>query len=302
MTNRWWLYQKERFPLKAYVPLVGTFCLSVLTFSSLQQDPPSWPALTTTIGAIISALLLFFQLRVADEIKDFETDCQYRPERPVPRGLIRLGELTLGARIAAAVQYLIAISVDIGLVPLLCLTWTYMALMKHEFFVATWLRRHPAAYLLSHMLVMPAIAFYVAAFEWLDGGGRMPKGMALLLVLTFCCGLVLELGRKIKAREHERRGVETYSAIWGAGRALVVWQTAVLAASVAYVGAAATISPNGLNLTVAIAVLIVAGGAAHVFTRRDALRRKAGDRVIESGSAIVALSLYLGLGPLQALL
>jgi 4-hydroxybenzoate polyprenyltransferase len=52
-------------------------------------------------GASVVAVLvlfgLFFQLRVADEHKDNEDDTKYRPERPVPRGLVTLGELRVVA-------------------------------------------------------------------------------------------------------------------------------------------------------------------------------------------------------------
>ena len=81
MNNRWWIYQQERFPVFAHGPLVIIFCLSVLLFSALQQEDPGMPPMIQVVGAAISTLILFFQLRVADEIKDFETDCRFRPHR-----------------------------------------------------------------------------------------------------------------------------------------------------------------------------------------------------------------------------
>ena len=90
MKNRWWIYQQERFPIFMNAPLVIVFCLSVLLFSVLQQADASGPSFILVSGAAISTLILFFQLRVADEFKDFDTDAEYRPHRAVPRGLVTL--------------------------------------------------------------------------------------------------------------------------------------------------------------------------------------------------------------------
>ena len=298
MTNRWWIYQKERFPLLAHGPMVVVFCLSVMLFSSLQHGeiPDPW----RIVGAVISTLILFFQLRVADEFKDFDIDSKYRPERPVPRGLVRLPELARLARMGAVIQFLIALSIDVGLVPILAAVWAYMGLMTREFFVADWLKRKPAAYLLSHMLVMPLIAFFVSAFDWLCTCRAMPDGMPWVLAFSFACGLVLELGRKIKAPQSEREGVETYSALWGPGIATGVWAAAVLLSVIVWGKAAAIIVGAGVYLTLGVAVL---GAAAVVAVLINASRRAlSGFRFVEPVSGMLAMALYVGLAPLQLFL
>ena len=212
MTNRWWTYQKERFPVFVHGPLVIVFCLAVMFFSSLQQDH-ELPDIAHIAGAVISTLIFFFQLRVADEFKDFNLDSRYRPHRAVPRGRVSLDELAKLAFAGAAIQFLIAATIDVGLIPILIGIWGYIGLMTREFFVPKWLRRNPPAYLLSQLLVIPLIAFYVSTFDWLCECRDMPQGLGWLLLLSFCCGLVLELGRKIKVPASERTGVETYSGL-----------------------------------------------------------------------------------------
>lgn len=298
MNNRWWIYQKERFPLLAHGSMVAVFCLSVMLFSSLQQE--DIPDLWRITGAIISTLILFFQLRVADEFKDAEIDARYRPHRAVPRGLVRLPELARLARIGAVVQFLIALSIDVGLIPILVLVWAYMGLMTKEFFVAAWLKRTPSIYLLSHMLIMPMIAFYVSAFDWLCTCRELPAGLPWVLVFSFACGLVLELGRKIKAPTAERDGVETYSALWGPGIATSVWAGAVVVSVLAWGQAAALVVGAGVYLTLGLAALITAAAVA-VLIRRSR-RALAGFRCVEPASGLVAMALYVGLAPLQLLL
>ena len=62
MNNRWWTYQKERFPLLLHAPMVALFCLSVLLFSALQQPAFEMPDTLRLAGAFFSALIVFFQL------------------------------------------------------------------------------------------------------------------------------------------------------------------------------------------------------------------------------------------------
>ena len=301
MNNRWWIYQKERFPVLAHGPLVIVFCLAVLLFSALQGDNSTVPSLAKITGAVISTLIMFFQLRVADEFKDFTIDSRYRPHRPVPRGLVSLPELARLAYIGAAIQFVIAISIDVGLVLLLIVLWLYAGLMTKEFFAPAWLQSHPAIYLVSHMLIMPLIAFYVSAFVWLSNRSAMPAGIGWLLALAFACGLVLELGRKINTPDKERPGVESYSALWGTGIAIILWVLSVIAAVATYSLAASYISDSLSQMHLAESVLLLGIIAVVLFPRNKHKIAKS-KNIIEPSSGLVALLLYLGLGPLQLLL
>jgi len=298
MTNRWWIYQKERFPVFAHGPMVVVFCLSVMLFSSLQAD--ELPDLAKIAGAVVTTVIFFFQLRVADEFKDFADDAKYRPHRAVPRGLVSLRELAWLSGIGAAIQFVVAVRIDFGLVPLLMLVWLYMALMTKEFFVPTWLKQAPSVYLLSHMLVMPLIAFYISTFDWLSDCRQMPQGLEWLLLFSFACGVVLEIGRKIKAPDAERNGGETYSSLWGISVALTAWIAASVISVIAFVFASTffdhTILPINMGIGVlALAVIVAASVPA-------AAEPKISTRFIEPGSGLYAMLLYVGLGPLQALI
>ena len=300
MTNRWWIYQKERFPIFAHGPLVIVFCLAVMLFSALQQGD-DLPDITRVSAAVISTLILFFQLRVADEFKDYSIDAKYRPHRAVPRGLVNLGELAKLAYAGAAIQFLIALYIDIGLVPILVGVWAYMGLMTREFFVKDWLLKNPSVYLLSHMLVMPLTAYYVSTFDWLCDGCETPSGLGWLLLLSFCLGLVLELGRKIKVPTSERTGVETYSGLWGSNIAVTLWIAAVSASVFAYVNAATYISQGAFFSKIGGAALAIALLTAIFFPGIGKNSLKGAEKLIEPSSGLVALTLYLGLGPLQVL-
>ena len=93
MLKRWWVYQRERFPLLGHGPLIAAFSFSALSFSTMLRGERQWPSPAAFLVAFATCFLFFLQLRLADEFKDFEEDSRYRPYRPVPRGLVTLREL-----------------------------------------------------------------------------------------------------------------------------------------------------------------------------------------------------------------
>ena len=89
LIQRLWIYQAERFPLAKTVPLLTCFSAASITLSAVLSGRPL-PSLSAYIIGFLLVFILFFQLRVADEVKDGEDDAKYRPERPIPRGLVTL--------------------------------------------------------------------------------------------------------------------------------------------------------------------------------------------------------------------
>ncbi len=292
--KRLWIYQAERFPLVAHGPMVIIFCFAVLGFGSEGEYDRIEFTYLTLATAVLSVLLLFFQLRVADEFKDAESDSRYRPERAVPRGLVALEELAFFACAAAFVQLTAVLLIDWRLLSLLVLVWSYMGLMTREFFAPRWLQSHPVIYLISHMLVMPLITFYVSAFGWISSSGEPPRHIGLLLTLSFFIGVILELGRKIKSARNEKNGVETYSRLWGVKTALLVWSMAVWIAAITYAAIALPSVPAMFLLC-----LVVAAAVSPLVMTRYFLAGKVTDFQIELMSGLLALVFYLGLAPLR---
>src|SRR6266480_1250826 len=100
--GRWWVYQRERFPVVAHGVLIAAFSSSAVSYSALLRGQR--PRMASIAVAFVTCFLFFLQLRIADEFKDFEEDSRWRPYRPVPRGLIRLEELGVVFGMAAAIQ------------------------------------------------------------------------------------------------------------------------------------------------------------------------------------------------------
>lgn len=294
---RGWIYQRERFPLAAHVPLIAAFSVAGVGYSTMLRGDAA-PALSSLLVAFSTALLFFFQLRVLDEIKDAADDARYRPYRPVPRGLVSLRELSMCGIVAGAIQLGLAIALDPRLVPLLVVVWAYMALMGREFFVSRWLRARPLAVILTHMPVMPLIDLYMTACDWVPAGAVVPGALRRLLLASFLNGIVIEIGRKVRSREREEAGVETYTALWGAKRAIATWLTGLTLALCCAVAAAQAIGAGSVASAALVATWLIAAAAGVAFARSPVASRA---RWMEPASAGWTLAMYLVVGILPLL-
>ena len=292
MSNRWWIYQRERFPVLAHGPLILAFSLSAMSYSALLRGAVSLSPLAVAT-AFVTAFLFFLQLRIADEFKDAEDDARWRPYRPVPRGLVTLGELGRIGLGAATIQLLGSLLLAPRLALWLLVAWTYLALMSKEFFVHAWLKRHPVFYMLSHMVVLPVFDIYATACDWLPAGSGMHRGLLWFLAVSYLNGIVIEIGRKIRAPEDEEAGVETYSVLWGRGPALAAWLAAMaLTGHCAWRGAALIGFAGPVAVLLAILFLVAAAQAAGFAGNPKEGRGRRFDLL----SGIWTLAMYLSMG------
>lgn len=303
--GRWVVYQRERFPLLAHGPLIAAFSSGAVCFSARLREQsggaPGGPSAASLAVAFASCLLFFFQLRVSDEFKDFEEDSRHRPYRPVPRGLVTLRELGWAALAGMVAQLALALWLAPRLALLLVLVWGYMALMTVEFGLRGWLASRPVTVLWTHMLVMPLIDLYATACDWLAAGAGRAVGLGLVwfLLASFFNGMVVEVGRKIRAPEDEEAGVATYSALWGRARAVRAWLGVMVASALFAVLAARAVGAAAYvgALLAALAALAAVTGRAIVRAPRPGLGKR-----VELLSGVWTIALYGGVGILPLLL
>lgn len=282
-------YTKERFPLGAYLPMILLAAFAALGYSRVARGAPGFATLQEYATAAWTLLAAFFALRVADEHKDQVIDRLTRPELPVPRGLVALREL----RLTALALALLAIAANLMLSPMLLVPLAaaavWLGLMTREFFVREWLRRRPATYLASHMVIMPLLLLYVSAVDWLAAGVPAPQGLWLFLAAAYATGVVLEVGRKIRGLPDERPGVETYTSTWGPQRAMTVWLLALALSAVLIAAAASAVAARWTFVATPIVALLVAGAALR-FIR--APEQAGTGKTIEAASAVWTLGAY----------
>ena len=221
-----WIYQKERFPLIKTAPLLAVFsAASICVSAELAGRPlPGWGGF---LAGFIVAMLLFFQMRVCDEYKDLEDDRRYRPDRPIPRGLVSLRQIVVLGFMSIPMVALAVAAWHPPVLMLLALVWLWLIAMTLEFGITDWLKSRPLLYLVSHMAIMPLIDLLLTGLEWVPAGGPA-AGLWFFLALSFVNGCVLEIGRKLWSPKNEISGVDTYSGLWGPKIAARVWGACVL--------------------------------------------------------------------------
>jgi 4-hydroxybenzoate polyprenyltransferase len=241
--SRFRAYLDERFPLFGHGLLIVSYYSSnqFLSEALASPDAPMRYSSATIVGAL-SLLAVFFHLRVFDEHKDYEEDCRNYPERVLQSGLITLSNLTLLGRIAIGFELLAAgiWAHFVSPAPLVAVlvVIAFSLLMRYEFFVGEWLRRHFLLYAISHMLIMPLLAMLVFSyttgrFFWEASGWYW-----FYAFVGFFVTFNWEISRKIRAPEDEREGIETYTKVFGTyGAAYAVLAVRVIdTAMVALVG------------------------------------------------------------------
>lgn len=303
LLQRFWIYQRERFPLFSQGLLIGVISLCSVTFSVLLRStatavaPESLLKLPHFALAVLvamgSAVGFFFQMRVADEFKDYETDLQYRPYRPVQRGLITLRELAWLAGVMMVVQLGLSLWLDVRMLLPLLLVWGYMGLMRQEFFVREWLRRHAVAYMLSHLVIAPLIFFYITACDWLVAGAPPALALFWFLGAAFFNGMFYEIGRKIRAPQNEETGVETYSQLWGRPTAIAIWWLMLALAGICAATAARSIHFFTPVSGLVLILLLIAGWLGTRFLQQP---RPSSGETIQSISALAMMAIYFSLG------
>ncbi|MBN9543141.1 MAG: UbiA family prenyltransferase [Alphaproteobacteria bacterium] len=290
---RLWQYQKERFPLIAHGILILAFVLAGMFISRILRGDISFPDFNIMAMCFVCVLFIFLQLRIADEFKDFEDDKNFRPYRPVPRGLISLKELFVLGIITCAAQLYITYSLNINLTYLLIAVWVYLGLMSVEFFAVDWLKARPFTYMWSHMIIIMLINLFISAFDWVLQGNSMPEGLIFFLLMSFGGGFTFEIGRKIRSPEIEEKGVETYSVVWGMKKATYAWFGAL---SLLFGGGIITSFYTGYTVLAAIVTIVmmalnISTGLKFIAKPTPALSKK-----IDTFSGLSVLMGYLAIG------
>ncbi len=186
--KRFYLYLKERFPPFLYFIFILLFFFSIY----LSTEPAKFSCFT--ILGFLTVFLVFLHLRLMDEIKDFEEDKLYFPDRPVQRGLISLKEIKVVLLITIFAEILLNMFLSLKIFISFLFVLFYSFLMFFEFFLKKILRKNILYYSLPHLLIIPLLAFYI--FQYNPDFALAPHSL-LLLIFVYSSGLCLEISRKL---------------------------------------------------------------------------------------------------------
>ncbi len=291
-------YQAERFPFLAHGILIAAFSFSAIAYSRICRGADGFIDFKTFGIGVFITVTLFFLVRIFDEHKDAEDDARYRPELPVPRGLVTLDELKRVGWVVFGLQVIVQALWIPAMLPAFFTVMAYLCLMGKEFFVADWLKQRQFWYVTSHMFIIPLVDVYASGLDWHLAGVFPPRGLLFFFAVSYFNGIVLEIGRKIKAPEQESEGVLSYTAQLGTKRAVWLW-VAVLAATLGLAVLAALYAGFGNGtLFFLLAIFGLCAAPAAFFLQKHRPKRA---KLIEYASALWTISMYLSLGGIPML-
>ena len=216
--KKWYIYQKERFPILTFGLYV--FCITIAVFcftTSLMGTPlPYVMQWNLILPMFIVAFLQFLMIRIIDEFKDYKEDCKYRPYRPVPRGLITLKELKILFVICAILQLIITIYANPKGLTYLFIMWVFFAIMSIGFFIKKFLDKHILIEVCLDELLMPIRVLYLASYIGIY------TDIWKILLMSYVISWIVEIARKIRCKEDEEKGVKTYTAVFGIKKATLI--------------------------------------------------------------------------------
>ncbi|MFZ5986390.1 MAG: UbiA family prenyltransferase [Bacillota bacterium] len=213
---RWSLFIKERFnPIANTATILMFFAANALYYIvCLSKSKAEFP---WVLGFIL-VWLVFFHMRLFDDIKDYETDKVYNKERPLPRGLVSIKEYGFVTFFCIALEIIIASSLGPAVFTAYVFVLCFTLLMRQEFFIGEWLRHKMELYAVSHTLSSFLIGILVYS---LTGNNlyQVPVLAVLFSLGNWFVFNVFEFGRKTFSKDEERIGVDSYSSRlkpWGA--------------------------------------------------------------------------------------
>jgi len=172
----------------------------------------------------------------------------------------------------------------------------YLLLMSREFFISSWLKKHPFWYVVSHMMIVPLIDVYASGLDWLLEDAKAPTGLLFFFGVSFMNGIVLEIGRKIRVPEKEE--VNTYSTMMGATKATWLWLMVLIITLLLAVGACWYAGYGQMGVVVLCSLFIICCLPAFLFLYKQS---HAKSKFIEWASALWTIGMYLSLGGIPML-
>ena len=224
--GRFWIFARERFDPPSHLVMIGLFLVGHVAIQAAVSGADGalahLAALPPLAALLLGTVAFFFKLRLYDEIKDYEVDCEHNPGRPLARGLVSHRDLHVGIVVCIGIELACFGLASVRSLPAAAVAVGYSLLMYREFFIGRHIRPHLTTYAVSHTVVTVLLSLTISS----GLGAKLAWGLgrpALFFALNnWCLFNIFEFGRKTFSSAEEREGVESYSKIFGRYGAVVL--------------------------------------------------------------------------------
>lgn len=232
LSQRLLSYTKERFPLIPIMIFVILLTSGYIGFlSHYFGGEYTWSSSKLWI-TMISVFLFMLQLRMADEIKDFEKDKIAYPERILSKGLVDLKIIQIILIGTGFIEFVLSYYLGIQSLFMMFVLQFWAFLMFKEFGAKKILESSTALYLFSHQLILPPLALYSAAAFINFGEIKFNSSFLASLLFLSLPYTIYEIARKTWSPDREHALADSYTKFWGIDRTIIVQM--VLATSILF--------------------------------------------------------------------
>lgn len=287
LSSRLLAYTKERFPLIPVMILVflmtaGSARLNAGFFGiNFHWGKPDFWISSFTI------FLFMLQLRMSDEIKDYDKDKIAYPERLLSQGIVNLGHIRVVLYAVVIIQFLLNMYLGVAHLIMLVLLQLYGYLMAKEFFMKEFLEPRIGLYLLTHQIILLPIMVYSAmCFVPLEA---FFLDVRIFLPLLYLClpYTVYELSRKTWSPDRENVHADSYTRFWGISKTILVEM--ILVVCIAALMHQLSFMLPLLHRMLAAVLFFIYFGVLFAF-KKNPVRKKS--KMVELGGSVLLLGIY----------
>ena len=214
MLSRLHVYFKERYPIIPRLILGFIVFMEIHFIILLNEGITTFDfGIQELVGSFtVFAFLLW--LRIADDIKDFETDSVLFPDRPLPSGRVKTKDVMIICTIVQAIAVVLNV-VFMNNLLFFVILYVYGYLMSKWFFQKSKIQPCLPLALVTHNPVQMFINLYIISFTVIKYNVRAISIYTIMTLWTlYFPALIWEIARKIRAPKDETDYV-TYSKLFG---------------------------------------------------------------------------------------
>ncbi len=208
---RWCQFIKERFNPLANTITIAAFFSANAAIAYMYYPSEFQRNNIAILTGFLLVWLIFFHMRLFDDIKDFEIDKLVNKERPLPRGLLNTTEYGFGILLCIITEIILACSLGWKILFSYILVLAFTLIMRLEFFIGDWLRPKMELYAVTHTLSASLTGLLIYSMSAGYAIFELPKVLFFLTLCNWFVFNVYEFGRKTFGVEEEREGVDSYS-------------------------------------------------------------------------------------------
>lgn len=214
MLKRLHIYFKERYPIIPRLVLGLIVFLEIYFIVLLNNGVTKFSIGIEEIVGSFTVFAFLLWLRIADDLKDFETDKKLFKDRPLPSGRVKIKDVVIICYIVQAIA-IIANVVFMNNLPFLLILYGYGFLMSKWFFQKKKIQPSLILAVITHNPVQMIVNLYIISFTCIKYSiPAFSLTTVMALFTLYFPALIWEIARKIKAPSEEN-DYTTYSKLFG---------------------------------------------------------------------------------------